>query len=475
MASAINNHHPMPYVSNNEGQHLLTHSFQPKPASEILDDSPAHLTPLHLGSFELYELIPFTALFGMQLKSKNVLKAFVGYASEVQKREMTHSAGGTDTGSDMQCLLAELETVIITKPLIVAILVMGLSQFLVGYNMVAMNSLYSVMFANPTKLQWSLAVGAFALGGSIGAFVGTRNLKYYGRRASLVFDSSIFFLGGLIHWFAPNIMVIAMGRLVIGYASGLSTILVPIYLGELAPPTLRGTLGTVMQFFFVMGILVSNLMAFLFASGDSWRIVFDVVVAISIIQLSCSLSLNESPRWLLNKDPNSAQARTVIKRLRGLRYGHEIETEIDCIIYASNVQSSNHTELSNMMLDKKIRKMLFCVFFLQIVQQLSGINVVFYYSSMIFEGLIDNPLLGTAFIGSANVAATYAALLLLECTNRRTLLLCSTVGMLLSLVALVMSLLGYFYKILSLCFLVCYVSSCAIGLGKIMSVSNLTI
>ena len=92
-------------------------------------------------------------------------------------------------------------------------------------------------------------------------------------------------------------------------------------------------------------------------------------------------------------------------------------------------------------------------------QQLCGINAVFYYSTMFFDGLIDNPLLGTTIVGAVNVVATYAALLLMESSNRRSLLLWSSGGMLLSSIGLVLCLLGFFTKIASLLCVVAYVVS----------------
>ena len=98
-------------------------------------------------------------------------------------------------------------------------------------------------------------------------------------------------------------------------------------------------------------------------------------------------------------------------------------------------------------------------------QQLCGINSVFYYSTMFFEGLIDSPLLGTTIVGFVNVCATYFALLLMENTNRRTLILWSSGGMFVCSVMLVVCLLGYLNKVSSLFFVMAFVSFFEIGLG----------
>ena len=193
----------------------------------------------------------------------------------------------------------------------------------------------------------------------------------------------------------------------------------------------------------------------------------------AIIQLFCLPFLIESPRWLLSRDRNSRRARYIIKKLRGLRYEHEVEIEVNHFITASHAQACDNDEdhtssgmaLMAMLMDKQIRRLLVCSLVLQIAQQLSGINAVFYYSTAFFEGVIDNPQLGTTIVGGVNVAATYVALLLMENTNRRTLILWSAGGMLISSIALVLCLLGFFSKVASLLFVIAYVSFFEIGLG----------
>jgi hypothetical protein len=96
-------------------------------------------------------------------------------------------------------------------------------------------------------------------------------------------------------------------------------------MGELAPPTLRGFLGTITQFAMVTGILIADLVAFPFAEEGKWLLMFAVTPVVAVIQLLLSPLLLESPRWLLTKDPKSLKARYIIKH-PCLRYDHEVET-----------------------------------------------------------------------------------------------------------------------------------------------------
>lgn len=257
-------------------------------------------------------------------------------------------------------------------------------------------------------------------------------------------------------------------------------------------------LGTLTQFALVIGILVANLLAFPFATEHGWRFLFGVTSLTAFSQLLCSPFLLESPRWLLNRDPKSLRARYIIKRLRGLRYDEEVEAEVEnfvmgeaaqhqdpdqmegmymrmgatgmvetcCAVIRANLRL-HHIVLKEMVGHRKLRVLLGSSLALQMGQQLCGINAVFYYSTSFFEGVIDNPLVGTTIVGAVNVLATYVALLLMDTCGRRSLILWSSGGMFLSCLIIVASLLGYIDKMLALVAVVTYVSFFEIGLGPI--------
>ena len=345
------------------------------------------------------------------------------------------------------------------------------SQFLVGYNTGVMNAPEKVVFPGHSTGLWSFAVAAFAVGGPFGAIVGGKMADQRGRRGALLIDTWTFLLGGFLQTIAPDMYTIIVARFIIGFASGYSSVLVPIYLGELAPPTLRGMLGTLTQFALVIGILFADLLAFPFAKEDNWRFLFSITFIIAAIQLLCSPFLLESPRWLLNRDPASMRARFIIKRLRGLRYDHEVEAEVGNFVIGEAAQHqespSTTAVLKEMASHRKLRGLLISCLVLQVSQQFSGINAVFYYSTSFFEGVIDDPLIGTTIVGAVNVIATYVALLLMDRCGRKSLILWSSGGMFLSCVLIVLSLLGFFSNILALIAVNIYVCFFEIGLGPI--------
>lgn len=221
----------------------------------------------------------------------------------------------------------------------------------------------------------------------------------------------------------------------------------------------------------VIGILAADLIAFPFAKEGKWRLLFGFTPLMALLQLVLAPFLLESPRWLLGRDPKSLKARYILKRLRGLRYDHEVETELGHLLVGGAAQQQEQTStigvLKDMMSQPRVRTLLLSSFALQAAQQFSGINAVFYYSNSFFEGVIDNPLVGTSIVAGVNVLATYVALLVMDRFGRKTLILGSATGMLLSCIWIVASLLGYFSNVMALVAVNTYVAFFEIGLGPI--------
>ena len=360
----------------------------------------------------------------------------------------------------------------VTTPLVVAILIAAITQFLVGYNTGVMNAPVNVVFPGHSLTAWSLAVSAFAFGGPFGASIGGTLADRRGRRGALLIDFWTFVLGGLLQTVAPDMLTIIISRFIIGFASGYSSVLVPIYLNEMAPASLRGALGTLTQFALVIGILVSDLLAFAFATLTLWRVLFFVTALTAGIQLLISAFLLESPRFLLLRDRESSEARHIIKNLRGLETDEEVEEEVNTFMNDGGDEKSGEEEsmmalLGEMWSKPRIRLLLISSLVLQVSQQLCGINAVFYYSTIFFQGVISNPLVGTTILGAVNVAATAVALLLMDRTGRKTLILWSSGVMFISCIFIVLALLGVFHSSVSLIAMNVYVIFFEIGLGPI--------
>jgi SP family facilitated glucose transporter-like MFS transporter 3 len=354
----------------------------------------------------------------------------------------------------------------LTSSLIAATIACSLSQFLVGYNIAVHNPTENVIFPGHSTLGWSTVVAALPIGAIFGTIIGGPLCDYCGRRSSLIVDALGFLSGGILQVVAPNLEFLMIARFTVGIMSGIATVLVPIYLGELAPPHLRGTLGTINQFALVVGILVADILSFPLATEDGWRFLLGIASLLAFIQVILGFFVVESPRYLLHCNPLDAHAKDILRKLRGHASMEDVDEEVETYVIADSAQrtaraavkydieglfKSNQNNIKHkkdgngtgdilyeMVTLPDIRFHFWCGIILNIGQQLCGVNAIFYYSTSLFEEVIPNPLVGTTSIGTINVIFTYVALLLMDACRRKNLLLWSIGGMLFSCTGLIL-------------------------------------
>ncbi|WP_281192023.1 sugar porter family MFS transporter [Staphylococcus felis] len=279
-----------------------------------------------------------------------------------------------------------------------------------------------------------LVVSSMLIGAIFGSgFSGPLSEKL-GRRRLVFMISIIFIIGALILALAPSMEILVLGRLVIGFAVGGSTAIVPVYLSELAPTEARGSLSSLNQLMITIGILSSYLVNLAFTPIEGWRWMLGLAVVPSLILMIGVIFMPESPRWLLEKRGEKA-ARDVMK----LTYPEgEIDKEIANMKHINAISESTWTVLKSPWLLSTI--IIGSVFAL--LQQLIGINAIIYYAPKIFEnaGLGRSAsILSTVGIGTVNVLVTIFAIFIIDKVDRKKLLVIGNIGMVSSL--LIMSLL----------------------------------
>jgi MFS transporter, SP family, solute carrier family 2 (facilitated glucose transporter), member 3 len=427
----------------------------------------------------LYLEIPFISVHGMQKRERNALDAYAQYATSLDESSV-RSEASLSQASSIRSKQQIVDSVVSswTRPLKMAAVVIAGSQFLVGFNVAVMNSPEKYVFPGHSTESWSIAVAAFAAGGAPGAALAGKLADTKGRHFALVANFWMFLVGGLIQTMAPNLFVVTMSRFIIGVASGTSTVIAPIYMGELSPPCLRGTLGTLNQLAVVVGILAANILSFPFSTESGWRELFSITAIVSALLLLLCPFVLESPRWLLLQDPYSRAVPVVLQTLRDIPED-EVQAELESFLKADGDSNSSSTDISSktsqlqvvaaMFRNREVRYLFGSIIFLHIAQQFSGINAVFFYSTMWFEGIVAQPLLGTLSIGIVNVISTYAAVLLMDRFDRRSLLLWSAVGMFLSCIVITIAQCqcGLFNNIVALGAVNTYVIAFELGLGPI--------
>ncbi|RLN87209.1 hypothetical protein BBJ28_00006564 [Nothophytophthora sp. Chile5] len=420
----------------------------------------------------LYQELPFSVLPGMRRQSFQRERSYSNLRSRSSWGSFTNLVA---RGEDQPLLGAEDEFPEpgYTFPLLLSCGVALMSAFQFGYNTGATGGINpAVIFPGHTDLQWAICVSIFAVGGPIGSLTAGQVSSVLGRKKALLVDSFLFIIAGAIMAFAVNIYALILGRFLVGFASGTVSVVVPLYLGELAPPNLRGALGTGYQLFMVMGILAADLMAFGF-SGESdgmaqpgWRFLFGFTAIPGILQLALASLLTESPRWLLTKN-KPKEAAEILRRLRG---SNDVYEEIDSICSASDNESGANTGIWAVLQDRSIRFPLVVAVVLQLAQQFSGINAVMFYASSFFQNVgLEDPLVGATLVYTVNVISTGVALVLMDTAGRRPLLIYSAAGMVVSSVVLTLGLMNLlpFASMASVGGVMCFVWFFEIGLGPI--------
>lgn len=284
-----------------------------------------------------------------------------------------------------------------------------------------------------TTIMKELIVSSVLLGAMAGSLTSGRLTDYYGRRHIILIISGMFIIGTLIASLAPNVQLILLGRLCIGFAIGIGSYTAPLYIAEIAPQNLRGGLVSLNQLAITIGIMCSYVINYVFTNIEgSWRLMFGIGLIPAILLGIGMLFLPESPRWLAKKK-RYHEAKTTLQYLRCKK---NVDHELNEIEKSLTLREAKLSEI----FAPWIRPVLFLGIMLGFLQQVTGINTIIYYAPTIFQlaGFYDtsSSILATVGIGIVNVIATIFAVYYLDKLGRRALLLTGLVGMCISLIAL---------------------------------------
>ncbi len=273
-----------------------------------------------------------------------------------------------------------------------------------------------------------VVVSATLVGAIFGAAVGGRLADRLGRRRLMVAGASVFFGGSVVMGLAPSVPWLVAGRLVVGFAIGVASMVGPLYISEIAPPKIRGSLVSLNQLAVTSGILLAYLVNYAFKGPGGWRwMLGSGVVPAAVLALGMSF-MPESPRWLVEQGRRE-EARSVLSKTRS---EERIEDEIDEIERTKEAEDDDFSTL----LESWVRPALVVGVGLAVLQQVTGINTVIYYAPTIFKSTgfgASASILATVGVGLVNVAATMCAVLLVDRVGRRPLLLVGLSGMALAL------------------------------------------
>ncbi|XP_027026046.2 solute carrier family 2, facilitated glucose transporter member 1-like [Tachysurus fulvidraco] len=286
---------------------------------------------------------------------------------------------------------------------------------------------------NSLTTLWAVSVAIFSVGGIFGSFSVGLFVNRLGRRNSMLVANILAFVAAALMGFsklAASWEMLIFGRLVVGLYSGLSTGFVPMYVGEIAPTALRGALGTLHQLGIVIGILMAQVLGIESIMGNAtmWPFLLGFTFIPALIQCALLPFCPESPRFLLIIQNEENKAKTVLKKLRGTEdVGDDIQEMKE---ESRQMMREKKVTIMELFRSPLYRQPILVAIMLQLSQQFSGINAVFYYSTSIFtKAGVAQPVYATIGAGVVNTVFTVVSLFVVERAGRRSLHLIGLMGM----------------------------------------------
>jgi SP family sugar:H+ symporter-like MFS transporter len=328
-----------------------------------------------------------------------------------------------------------------TATAIMLALVAALGGFLFGYDSAVINGAITAIGlqfnASPGAL--GLTVSSALVGAAAGALMAGRIGDHYGRLAAMRLAAGLFVISAVGSGLAHSLSVLAVFRIAGGVAVGMASVIAPAYIAEISPAQVRGRLGSLQQLAIVSGIFLSLLVDYAIAASagnsrtvwigglEAWRWMFIAMVVPAFAYGLLSLTIPESPRQLLARG-RIDDAREVLRRVLG---EHDLAAQVARIRESLALNKEpGWSDLRGPALG--LLPVVWVGIGLSVFQQFVGINVIFYYSSVLWQAVgfsEKNSLIITVITSVVNVLTTVVAISLIDNWGRRPLLLIGSAGM----------------------------------------------
>ncbi|KAL0287866.1 UNVERIFIED_CONTAM: Plastidic glucose transporter 4 [Sesamum angustifolium] len=293
-----------------------------------------------------------------------------------------------------------------------------LGAILFGYHLGVVNGALEYLakdlgIAENTVLQgW--VVSTLLAGATVGSFTGGSLADKFGRTKTFLLDAIPLVVGAFLCVTAQSVETMIIGRLLAGIGIGISSAIVPLYISEISPTEIRGTLGSVNQLFICVGILAA-LVAGLPLAGNPlwWRTMFAFALVPSVLlALGMAFSLKVRDGFISGiivlmshipvKQGKISEAEVSIKRLFGKERVAEVMSDLDAAAQGSAEPEAGWFDLFS----SRYWKVVSVGASLFLFQQLAGINAVVYYSTSVFRSAgITSDVAASALVGAANAAS----------------------------------------------------------------------
>ncbi|HEX3120544.1 MAG TPA: sugar porter family MFS transporter [Candidatus Acidoferrum sp.] len=341
--------------------------------------------------------------------------------------------------------------------------VAALGGLLFGYDWVVIGGakpFYESYFGLTSETAIGWANSCALVGCLFGSILSGALSERFGRKKLLILAALLFAVSSIFTGWAFSFVAFVAWRIAGGVAIGIASNVSPTYIAEVSPAPWRGRLVTLNQLTIVVGILAAQIVNWLIAERVAdvatqemireswngqygWRWMFTAVAVPSIAFLIGAILIPESPRWLARRG-DEAQVRRTLARIGGEDYSEIALREIrETLAGETNDQPRATSEL-RMLLTPSIRKILGIGIALAVLQQWSGINVIFNYAEDIYRSAgygISGVLFNIVITGTINLVFTLLALGLVDRVGRRALMLFGAAG-----IGISHALLGFTYR-----------------------------
>jgi sugar porter (SP) family MFS transporter len=300
-------------------------------------------------------------------------------------------------------------------------LLFGYDQGVISGALVGIDKDFSV-----STLATEIITSWVTLGALVGALVAGILADRIGRRKAVLWAAFLFIVGALIEALAPDVPVLVVGRLVVGFGVGVASVAAPLYAAEMAPARLRGRFVSMYQLAITIGIFIAYLVDEFLSSGDWWRLMLGLSVVPGVLLFIAMWPMPDSTVWY-EKEGRRADAEDALRKVRPDENVGEALATIDANL--AEEQASWKEVFS-----ERWRAPLVIGVGLALFQQLTGINAVIYYADKIFaaagfSSTGSQTAATTWAIGGVNVLLTFVAVAWVDKLGRRPLLLAGLVGM----------------------------------------------
>lgn len=271
-----------------------------------------------------------------------------------------------------------------------------------------------------TNHQQEWVVSSMMFGAALGALAAGWMSSKLGRKKSMLAGATLFVIGSLWSAFSPDVESLVCARVMLGLAVGIASYTAPLYLAEIAPERIRGSMISMYQLMLTTGIVVAYLSDTAFSYSGNWRGMLGVIAIPAVILFIGVLFLPNSPRWLAAHGRFN-EAQRVLDRLRNS--SEQAREELEEIRESLQVKQRGWSLFRS---NGNFRRAVWLGMLLQVMQQFTGMNVVMYYAPKIFNiagfSSTSEQMWGTVIVGLVNMLATLIAIFFVDRWGRKPML-----------------------------------------------------